>query len=252
MCCAAMKAEAATLSRPALAPSACATRMPYTAISQISRPLYKKCSLYSGMRMPAVPVVEARGEAAARPVSGGSFHRLHPHHPGLFGLQLDRAFDRHDSIDGFIRGGLSPAPVPGALFPGRWPQHPAGGAQPGGGSPVSADCLARPHLSAQISRGCVCREWRMDVLVHAGRVAGLGWSAVGHQARSQTRIKHEKAETRTLSFPEIMRILLAQTVKWPNSLFVEGASLNEPVRLVASLLPAASAFVSCCIPVQHS
>src|SRR6266568_5784285 len=91
-----------------------------------------------------------------------------------------------------------------------------------------------------------------DVLVHAGRVAGLGWSAVGHQARSQTRIKHEKAETRTLSFPEIMRILLAQTVKWPNSLLVEGASLNEPVRLVASLLPAASAFVSCCIPVQLS
>jgi glyoxylate carboligase len=45
MCCAAMKAEAATLSLPALAQSACATRMPYTAISQISRLLYKKSSL---------------------------------------------------------------------------------------------------------------------------------------------------------------------------------------------------------------
>ena len=33
------------LVRLAPAPSACATRMPYTEISQISRLLYKKCSL---------------------------------------------------------------------------------------------------------------------------------------------------------------------------------------------------------------
>jgi uncharacterized protein YdiU (UPF0061 family) len=66
-----------------------------------------------------------------------------------------------------------------------------------------------------------------------------GWLTARRDAQERERQRKKSARTADKATPLFVKR------RTPNSLFVEGAELHEPVRLVASLLPVAFALVSC-------